>query len=131
MARTLQPLSLSMILDETFDIYRHNFVLFIGISAIPNLVLLLFKIAAIRSGIDTDTGTYAFVSALAGLVTWFTSLFVEAIVTAATTFAVSDIYLDTPTTMVSCFSRVAGKALKVTYASFVVALIVGIGFLLC
>jgi hypothetical protein len=131
MSRTLRPLSLGKILDETFDIYRHNFVLFIGISAIPNLVLLLLKIAAIRLGIDTDTDTFAFVSVLAGLVTWFASLFVEAIVTAATTFAVSDIYLDTPTTMARCFSRVAGKALKVTYVSFVVALIVGIGFAIC
>jgi hypothetical protein len=130
MARTLRPLSLGKILDETFDIYRHNFVLFLGISAIPNLVLLLLKIAAIRSGIDTDK-TDSLTPILAGLVTWFASLFVEAIVTAATTFAVSDIYLDTPTSMVRCFSRVAGKALKVTYVSFVVALGIGFGFVFC
>jgi len=130
MARTLRPLSLGKILDETFDIYRHNFVLFIGISAIPNLALLLLKITAIKLGIDADA-TDTITTIFAGLATWFASLFAEAIVTAATTFAVSDIYLDTPTTMVSCFSRVAGKALKVTYVSFIVAFIVGIGFALC
>ncbi len=129
MARTLRPLSLGKILDETFDIYRHNFVLFIGISAIPNLVLLLLKIGAIGFGIDMSTD--GLVGALTGLGAWFVSLFAQAIITAATTFAVSDIYLDRPTTMVSCFSRVAGKALKVTYVSFIVALVVGIGFVAC
>jgi len=129
MARTLQPLSLGKILDETFEIYRHNFVLFIGISAIPNLVLLLLKIGAIGFGIDMSTDTL--VGALIGLGTWFASLFAEAIVTAATTFAVSDIYLDTPTTIARCFSLVSGKALKVTYVSFILALTIGIGFLLC
>lgn len=129
MARTLRPLSLGKILDETFDIYRHNFVLFIGISAIPNLALLLFRVTAIRTANHADSNGPA--ATLAGIGTWFASLFLEAIVTAATTFAVSDIYLDIPTSMVACFSRVAGKALSVTYVSFAVALTVGLGFLLC
>ena len=130
MARTLRPLSLGKILDETFDIYRHNFVLFIGISIIPNLVLLLLKITALKFGIDADRSD-VLTAIPAILATWFASLFTEAIVTAATTFAVSDIYLDTPTTMARCFSRVASKALKVTYVSFIVALIIGFGFALC
>jgi hypothetical protein len=129
MARTLRPLSLGKILDETFDIYRHNFVLFIGLSALPNLVLLLFQIAATASTIHADSDGPAAIIAGAG--TWVASLFVEAIVTAATTFAVSDIYLDTPTSMAACFARVRGKALRVIYVSLAVALIVGIGFALC
>src|SRR5262249_21478390 len=65
------------------------------------------------------------------LIMWLASLFVSSIVTAATTFAVSDIYLDTPTSVMACFVRVAGKAIRVCYVSFVVSLIVTLGTLLC
>lgn len=129
MARTLRPLSLSQLLDETFNIYRHNFLLFIGISALPNLALLLLQLVLAELAVSgaAEIGITVF----AGLVTIFAGLFVSSIVTAATTFGVSDIYLDTPTSMVACFSRVAGKALKVVLVSIIVALIIGLGSMLC
>lgn len=129
MTRTLRPLSLSELLDETFDIYRRNLLLFIGISALPNLVLLMLQVALEYAGLGTNpTSSFAILAALATAVaSWFFS----SIVTAATTFAVSDIYLDRPTTVMACFSRVRGKALRVGWASFVVSLIVGLGFALC
>lgn len=126
--RQLQPLSLGKILDETFDIYRHHWLLFIGISAGPNIVLLIFKAFAGSTVISMETADAA------GLLTLFATLivawFVSSVVTAATTLGVSDIYLDRPTSIKSCFSRVAGKALKVGWVSFLVSLIVGLGFLL-
>ena len=39
-----RPLSLGRLLGETFGIYRHNFLLFLGISAVPNAALLLILI---------------------------------------------------------------------------------------
>src|SRR5579871_1194744 len=44
MAHTLRPLSLGQLLNKTFNIYRRNLLLFLGISAIPNGVLLLVLI---------------------------------------------------------------------------------------
>ena len=103
MARTLRRLSLGKILDETFEIYRRNFVLFVSISAIPNLALLVLQLgfAGFATG-GTNTSGVAVV--LAGLVTIVAFLFASSIVTAATTFGVSDVYLEIPTSMAACFS---------------------------
>jgi hypothetical protein len=130
MAHTLRPLSLGKLLDETFNIYRRNFLLFIGISAIPNLILLVFQLTLV--GIASfDAKSSGIAGALAALGALFVTQFVSSIVTAATTFGVSDIYLERPTSMVACFSRVAGKALRVFFVSFIVSLIIGLGLILC
>jgi hypothetical protein len=130
MPHTLRPLSLGKLLDETFDIYRTNFVLFIGISAIPNLALLAFQFGF--SGIiSVDRKEVGIATVIGGLFTLVASAFAAALVTAATTLGVSDIYLDRPTTIMSCFSRVARKAPRVVYVSFIVGCIVGVGALLC
>ncbi|HEY2361636.1 MAG TPA: hypothetical protein VGK36_11000, partial [Candidatus Angelobacter sp.] len=54
---------------------------------------------------------------------------VPSVVTAVTTFAVSDLYLERSTSIRSCFSRVSGRTLKVLAVSFV-GLIVGLGIFL-
>src|SRR5260370_8689501 len=40
----LRPLSLGEILDRTFSIYRRNFLLFLGITALPNLLVLALNL---------------------------------------------------------------------------------------
>jgi hypothetical protein len=40
----LRPLSLGEILDRTFTLYRRYFLLFLGISAIPQLLVLAFQL---------------------------------------------------------------------------------------
>ncbi len=129
MAHTLRPLSLGQLLDETFNIYRRNFLLFVGISAIPNLVLLVFQLSFATFALSQSTD--ALVALPAAVISGLVSLFVSSIVLAATTFAVSDLYLETPTTIMACFSRVSGKALRVVYVSFITSLIIGIGFAFC
>jgi len=130
MPHTLRPLSLGKLLDETFDIYRRNFLLFIGISAIPNLALLALQFG-FSGFMSVDRKEVGIATVVGGLFTLVASAFVSALVTAATTLGVSDIYLDRPTTIVSCFSRVARKAPRVVFVSFIVGLIVGLGTLLC
>lgn len=130
MTHILRPLSLGQLLDQTFNIYRSNFVLFVGISSIPNIALLALQFGF--SGIaGLNPKEVGIVAVLAGLFTIVASAFVSALVTAATTLGVSDIYLDRPTTIMSCFSRVARKAPRVVFVSFIVGLIVGLGTLLC
>lgn len=130
MAHTLRPLSLGKLLDETFDIYRHNFLLFVGISALPNIILLLLRFIMVNSALNRpkDAAPLVLVMTLGG---YIATICVGSVVTAATTFGVSDIYLDRPTSIQACFARVSGKALRVAYVSFGVGLIVGFGTLLC
>src|SRR6266853_2111637 len=127
---TLRALSLGKTLKETFSIYGQHFVLFLSISAIPNLALLALQLGLekLPLGRPHATGWLAFV---AGFGTSFASLFASSIVTAATTIAVFDIYLDRPPDLWECFSRLSGKALRVVYAAFLVQLIVGVGTLMC
>jgi hypothetical protein len=124
-----RPLSLGRLLTEAFDIYRRNFLLFLGISAIPNGVLLLILIL-----FDKPLGTIldgvGILGTLEVLLTIVAIVLVPSIVIAATIFAVSDICLERTTSIKSCFFRVSGKVLKISAVSFVVALVVGFGMLL-
>src|SRR5262249_20090558 len=144
MAYALRPLSLGELLDNTFDIYRRNFLLFLGISAVPNCALLLLQLAAVGTG--TTTAGASQISALDGGGTWLgaapsaefevlflglASLVVTYFVTAATTFGVSEIYLNIPTSIRACYARVGGNFLRVVVVSFVVAVIIGFGTALC
>src|SRR6476646_11962949 len=93
-----RPLSLGRLLGETFDIYRRNFLLFLGISAIPNAVLLLILIL-----FDKTLGTILDGVGILGAVEVFFTIvaivFVPSIVIAATEFAVSDICLERTTSI--------------------------------
>jgi hypothetical protein len=130
MAHTLRPLSLGLLLDETFNIYRHNLLLFLGISAIPNGALLLVLLVGDKT-LGTIWDGVGVLGWLGVLFTIVALVLVPSVVTAATTFAVSDVYLERPTSIRSCFSRVSGRALKVLAVSFMVGLVVGLGLLLC
>ena len=130
MPLTLRAISLGKILKQAFSIYGEHFVMFLGISAIPNLALLalhfyLEKFPVGRHHAPGWTGL------LAGLGVSFASLFASSIVTAATTVAVSDIYLNRTPDLWDCFSRLSGKALRIAYAAFLVEIVVGVGLLFC
>ena len=130
MFRTLRPLSLGQLLGEACSLYSQHFLLFLSISAVPNLALLLLQLALGTRLNDAGRISEVFES-LAGLGASFASLYASSVVTAATTLAVSDIYLDQPPDMWDCFARLSGKAFRVVYAAFLVELIVGVGSLLC
>jgi len=130
MSYTLRPLSLGKLLDETFDIYRRHFLLFLCLSAIPNIALLLIELGLAPVLKVTPSGK-EWPAVLAGIGAAFATLLVSSVVTAATTVAVSDVCLDRPTSIRSSFGRVYDKALKVLAVSFLVNLIVGFGLILC
>src|SRR6516164_3525915 len=93
MAHTLRPLSLGLLLDETFNIYRHNLLLFLGISAIPNGALLLVLPVGDKT-LGTIWDGVGVLGWLGVLFTIVALVLVPSVVTAATTFAVSDVYLE-------------------------------------
>ncbi|HZE23720.1 MAG TPA: hypothetical protein VE054_06995 [Blattabacteriaceae bacterium] len=122
------PLSLGRLLAETFDIYRHNFLLFLGISAIPNGVLLVILILFDKT-LGTIRNGVGILGALEVLFTIVAIVVVPSILIAATTFAVSDICLERTTSIKSCFFRVSGKVFKILAVSLTVGIIVGFGLL--
>jgi hypothetical protein len=127
---TLRTLSLGETLKETFSIYGQHFVLFLSISAIPNLVLLALQLGLEKLLVALPQATGG-LTVVAGFGTSFASLFASSIATAATTAAVFDIYVDRSPDLWECFSRLSGKAFRVVYAAFLVQLIVGVGTLMC
>jgi hypothetical protein len=122
----LRPLSIGELLDRTFSLYRRNFLLFVGISAIPHLFVLAVKLAqvavmpvatrvntlprapefqAASPGISGNLAAYAAIAML-GLVVYLAALLFAQ---GGTVFAVSELYLGRQTTIGQSFSRAKGE----------------------
>lgn len=122
----LRPLSLGEILDRTFTLYRRHFLLFLGISAIPQVLVLALNLARVIVAVPAVPPTPAAPAeqfqanpALAGGVLVAGALFVLLLVVVtiiaillsqgATVFAVSDLYLGNATTIGQSFRRMRGE----------------------
>lgn len=119
----LRPLSLGEILDRTFSLYRKNFLLFAGITAIPQLLILALRLAqtlfmtfpASRRNVPVDQlqagpsgGLVAFgiVGVIVGVVVYLVAyLFAQG----GTVFAVSELYLGRTTTIGASLGRMRGQ----------------------
>jgi hypothetical protein len=138
----LRPMSLGEVLDRTFNLYRNNFLLFTGITALPFLVLLLINVgvAAVQTANLAGThiprgytrpGPGMVAGAVGGFVVFMLLyLFLLGAAQAATVFAVSDLYLSRTSGLRECYKRVGGKALRVIAILILASLVVGTGFLL-
>lgn len=121
MVTVLRPLSLSELLDRTFHLYRNNFLLFVGIMAIPQLFILALRLTlAVTMTVPFDRYSLALV---VGLVSYVA---VE-ISTAATVLAVSNIHLDRPVSLGLAFSSARASMLRVVLITFAVGIAAGIG----
>ncbi|MGD0304586.1 MAG: glycerophosphoryl diester phosphodiesterase membrane domain-containing protein [Candidatus Acidiferrales bacterium] len=118
----LRPLSLGEILDRTFSLYRANFLLFIGIAAVPQAVMLLYNLgqailvtvpamhttahsAPRLPGVGMAAGLVG--GALVAFIIYFAA-FIYA--HGAAVYAVSDIYLGQPATILGSFRKMRGNA---------------------
>jgi glycerophosphoryl diester phosphodiesterase family protein len=130
MPLTLRALSLFRLLKETLGLYARHFFLFLGISAVPNLVLLMLQL-----GFDEIPVGHLHQPELLGFVTGlsrsFASLFASSIVTAAVTIAISDIYTEQLPDLWDSFGRLYGKAFRILWAAFLVQLFVFVGTIFC
>jgi len=119
----LRPLSIGELLDRTFSLYRRNFLLFIGIAAIPHLLVLAVKLAQVAAmpvvgkvatqppaaELQAASRTLAagnpiaFAAfALLGIVIYLVAILFSQ---GGTVFAVSELYLGRATTIGQSFSR--------------------------
>lgn len=121
----LRPLSLGELLDHTFSYYRKHFLLFVGIMALPqvlivavNLGLISFRsprIAAPRPGHPVPIFSPAHIlSTLAATLlgvalVMFAYALVYCIALGASSFALSEVHLGRTTTIAGAYRRLRGK----------------------
>ena len=118
----LRPLSLGEILDRTFSIYRANFLLFVGIAAMPQALVLLFNlgqtllVSVPLNPLKPEAAPPIFdakviggwvVGGILGLFVYFMAYVYSH---GAAVNAVSDIYLGQPATIVGSFRKMRGRA---------------------
>lgn len=143
----LRPLSIGELLDRTFSLYRRNFLLFIGISAIPHLLVLGLQLTQLAftatrlpvvppastefqaglPGFSTGglLGVLAF--AIVGLVIYVIAyLFSQG----GTVFAVSELYLGRATTIGQSLGRVRAELGSLFGVVLLNGLVTGVSFLL-
>lgn len=118
MATVLRPLSTSELLDRTFHLYRNNFLVFVGIAAIPQLLVLALQIPN-RTLDPRHLG--AFYASYAPV--WIASFIAVEIAHAATAIAVSNIHLGLPATIGSAYGAARSGLLRVVWIAFLVVFV--------
>ena len=137
MSASLRPLSTGELLDKTFTLYRQNFLLFFGIAALPQVAL--FILVSVMSAVAVSARQAQTVAAAAsiGIAVLITALvyLIGAVIAggatqAATTFAVSSLYLAEPTGVKAAYGRVKGLLGRTIHVMFAVGIRVVLGFVL-
>jgi len=119
MTTILRPLSTSELLDRTFHLYRNNFLVFVGITAIPQLFILplLLGGAAMTARHEASTAT---AMVLGGYLLYCLALFVSQV---PTIYAVSKLHLEQPISIGSAYSSSRSSLLRVIWIVFLISLI--------
>jgi hypothetical protein len=130
----LRPLSLGEILDRTFTLYRRNFLLFFGITALPQLLVLGFNLFQIlfkaRPGVPKVASgsiiAVGIIGALAGVIVYLVAyLFAHG----GTVYAISDLYLGRSTSIGASLRRMRGQAGSLLGVLILNGLVVMIAFI--
>ncbi len=139
MTTVLRPMTTGEILDRTFNMYRRNFWLFVGIAALPPALMLvvgLLMVGITSANLATATPSSAasaavvvagigmFLGSIAYLIGW-------AIAQGATVFAVSAVHLGRSTTIRDSYARVKGKYGRLLNIIITIFIRVGGTMILC
>lgn len=109
----LRPLSYRDIFDETFDLYKNHFLLFVGISAI--VLLPIYVISGLFGAGKNSIGNSLF-----GLLI-FPARY---LITAATTWAVAQSYLGNVPTILNSYRSLKGRFLSFAWMMFVTSILI-------
>jgi hypothetical protein len=136
-AADLRPMTLGEVLDRTFTLYREHFLMFVGITALPYLLLLLFNFSTLlfsvgvghqRSPNLVSPGMIGgfIAGAFGGL---FLFLLAIGVAHAATVAAVSDLYLGRETNVRTAYAHAKSGFVAVIVVLVLTFLAVGVGAL--
>jgi hypothetical protein len=141
-SKILRPLGIGDLLDEMFDLYKRNFLLFVGISGVVMLPYTFFLALAMApwykmmgnmqanpQHIDPMTGLAPMLVGM-GLVIILGS-FMQVIATAATTWAVSSCYLGRKPSILEAYNAVISKTIPFAVTGLIVSVALVIGFMCC
>ncbi|MBZ5685319.1 MAG: hypothetical protein LAP86_09795 [Acidobacteriia bacterium] len=120
MTTALRPLSTGELLDRTFSLYRSHFGLFVGIFALPHLVVLGVQFLQLMSQRPYGRAPDVFASLLWFAAVAFVGLVMAAASQAAAVVAVSDLHLDRSASVMDSFIRVKGHLPGVIGISIIV-----------
>src|SRR5689334_14648583 len=123
MVTVLRPLSTSELLDRTFHLYRNNFLVFLGITAIPQLIVLALRLW--YAATLTTVGRFDMTNLGIAIVS-YVAIQISA---AATVIAVSNLHLDRDVSVTSAFSTAKGSMVRVCLISLAVGIAAGIALL--
>ncbi|HWX54193.1 MAG TPA: hypothetical protein VN176_06335 [Verrucomicrobiae bacterium] len=133
---TLRPMSTSQILDRTFFLYRHNFVLFAGIAAFLPALVMVAQLIGI--GIQQVPGVNAeeamnVLTGLAALAFAVVNFVGYAVATGATVFGLSRVHLGNQVSIRECFKAVFSMTPRILGLVILIGLMAGavimVGFL--
>lgn len=106
----LRPLTMGEILDRTFSLFRRHFLLFLGLTAIPQVILLGFRILQVMSARIQQGAEYSVIVAmLIGLAALIATLAVYVVSQGATITAVSELYLGRTASIASSLKKIWGE----------------------
>ncbi len=129
MTTALRPLSLGELLDRSFFLYRKHFALFVGIEALPHLVLLAFQLLGV--GFGSQSGGVFVARYWYWLIpTLVIQMGVAAASQGATVVAVSNVHLDGDASISSAFAGMKGRILSIALIMIGTWIGIGIGFML-
>ncbi|HTT22251.1 MAG TPA: hypothetical protein VMG82_25205 [Candidatus Sulfotelmatobacter sp.] len=129
MTTALRPLSTGELLDRTFSLYRSHFGLFVGIFALPYLVVLAYRCVGLIFQSPAPQLSNMVVSLLWNVGALFLIVIVSAASQAATVVAVSNLHLDRPASVMDSFSAVKAQILGVLGLSMIVSMAAGMACL--
>ncbi len=129
MTTALRPLSTGELLDRTFSLYRSHFGLFVGIFALPYLVVLAFRLVGLVFQSPTPQISNILMNLVWSMGALFLILIVSAASQAAAVVAVSNLHLDRPASVMDSFSTVKGEIPGVIGVSLLVGMASGVAFL--
>jgi hypothetical protein len=104
--QTLRPLTIGELLDRTFSFYRAHFLMFVGIAAIPNAIMLLVQLVFTLGAPIGASVWGALVMFLAMVVVYVLTTMLSQ---GATVVAVSQIQLGQETSVAEAFDRIRGR----------------------
>ena len=131
MSVALRPLSLGELLDQTFQLYRRHFLLFVGIAAVPGLLVLLFQVlqSVIRTSLGAGLGAIG-ITVLLSVLSLVVQLAAMAASQGATVWAVSELHLNRPASLHSAFAGVRGRIGRLVHVILSVGIRVLLGLIL-
>jgi hypothetical protein len=130
MTTSLRPMNLGELLDRSFFLYRKHFAMFVGIVALPHLVLLAFQLIGVGVRSGTTKMNFGAITLVWSLGTMVIYLGVLAASQGATVVAISKVHLGNDTSISESFAGMKGKILYLALIMIGLGVGVGIGFIL-